>query len=87
MSRALKQGCHPCTKAFLVSNSAIPKINTPLARSIVIEDSRKSVIDLLDYAFYMYWREVELIFLSHSSKLGCHPCTKAVLVAFCYSAK
>jgi hypothetical protein len=39
------------------------------------------VKDLLDYALYMYWRQVEMLLLGLASKQGCHPCTKAVLVA------
>jgi hypothetical protein len=36
---------------------------------------------LFDYAFYVYWRQFDLLLLSLASKLGCHPCTKAVLIA------
>jgi hypothetical protein len=36
---------------------------------------------LLDYAFYMYWRQLEMLLLGLASKLGFHPLTEAVLVA------
>jgi hypothetical protein len=39
------------------------------------------VIFVFNYDFYMYWREVELLLLCLPLKLGCHPFTKAVLVA------
>jgi hypothetical protein len=33
----------------------------------------------LDYAFYMHWRQFEMVWLSLASKLGFHPSTKAVI--------
>jgi hypothetical protein len=36
---------------------------------------------LLEYAFYMHWRQFEMLWLTLASKLGFHPLTKAVLVA------
>jgi hypothetical protein len=38
-------------------------------------------MNLLDYAFYMYWRQFEMLPLGLASKLGFQPLTKAVLVA------
>jgi hypothetical protein len=35
---------------------------------------------LLDYAFYMSWRQFEMLPLGLASKLGFQPLTKAVLV-------
>jgi hypothetical protein len=36
---------------------------------------------LVGYAFYMYWRQFEMLWMNLASKLGFHPLTKAVLVA------
>ena len=36
---------------------------------------------LLEYAFYMPWRQFEMLWLTLASKLGFHPLTKAVLAA------
>jgi hypothetical protein len=38
-------------------------------------------MNLLNYAFYMHWRQFEMLWLSLASKLGFHPSTKAILVA------
>jgi hypothetical protein len=35
---------------------------------------------LLDYSFYVYWRQFEMLPLGIGSKLGFHPSTKAVLL-------
>jgi hypothetical protein len=36
---------------------------------------------LLGYAFYMYWRQCEMLGFSLALKLGFQPLTKAILVA------
>jgi hypothetical protein len=34
----------------------------------------------LDYAFYVYWKQFEMLWLGLASKLGFYTLTKAVLV-------
>jgi hypothetical protein len=36
---------------------------------------------LLEYAFYMHWKQFEILPLGIALKLGFHPLTKAILVA------
>jgi hypothetical protein len=82
---ASKLGLHPLTKAVLVVRSTSPPKQPPagpwqlkiaeICNALVV----KFVMHLLDYAFYMYLRQSELLPLSLASKLGFHPLTIAIL--------
>jgi hypothetical protein len=65
----MKLGLYPFSKAILVAiSTSQPKATH---RSIAIEDSGNCF--LLDYAFYMYWKQFEILPLGLALKLGSNP--------------
>jgi hypothetical protein len=45
------------------------------------EDLLEIEFNIVDYSFYMYWRQCEVLWLSLALTQGFHSLTKAILVA------
>jgi hypothetical protein len=70
---ASKLGFHLLTKAILVAVSTSPPKQPPVVGPWQLKIVGISNALELDYAFYMYWRQFEMLLFGLASKLGLHP--------------